>query len=157
MEKIDCEDRQKRAILSKRILAICPKCNSRIHADYVMSNNKFTGKYQSAKTFPFKHVITCPHNPKEKLSLFFDANLQVRDLEMNSDCHQRTSIMNLVDCTWQMLQLLDSIGYQNKMDQSKTSREVLQEELPRKDIKGIGLSHTFSAQTRKPTTTTLNT
>ncbi len=76
----DVECRQKRAALAKKIIAICPHCKTPIQGQYVFNSKGFSNKYETATCYPFEHKIECPHNHNEKLILYFDANLSVRDL-----------------------------------------------------------------------------
>ena len=65
---------------TKKIIALCPQCKSPIQGQYVFNSKGFSKKFESVKSYPFPHVVNCPHNQKEKITLYFDANLAVRDL-----------------------------------------------------------------------------
>src|SRR6056297_1989710 len=80
MAKTDIFDRQKRKILSKRIVAICPKCKNPIRGEAIIKNKRFCKKFQSAENFPLAHTMACEKNPDESIKLYLDANFSVRDL-----------------------------------------------------------------------------
>ena len=52
-QSAESNNKIKRAMSSKKIIAVCPNCRAMIRAEYVMNNDDFNDTFLETQNFPF--------------------------------------------------------------------------------------------------------